>query len=142
VRQEKRTQVDEATRLHPNDWSSLEVQVQDISPSGFRAECEARVLVCSRVLLEVPGVGPVHAVVAWRRGNRFGAKFDRPIDLARCTWAPAADEVVLSRMLVDRAAAWEAGAAGRERELKRRILEALPVRPVRGAEPKSRSARR
>jgi len=141
VRHEKRTPVDEATRLHPNEWSSLEIRVQDISPRGFRGECEARVLVCSPVILEVPGIGPVDALVAWRRGNRFGARFDQPIDLERCTWAPAKDEVVLSRMLVDRAAAWEEGAAGSERELKRRILQNLPLRPVVGAEPK-RNARR
>lgn len=142
MRHEKRTPVDQSTRLHPNNWSSLEVRVQDISQSGFRADCEARVLVCSPVVLEVPGVGSVNAIVAWRRGNRFGAKFDQPIDLERCTWAPASDEVVLSRMLVDRAAAWEAGAVRHERELKRRIRGTLPVRPISGAEPKSKSARR
>jgi hypothetical protein len=142
VRQEKRTPIDEAARLHPNEWSSLEVRVHDISPRGFRAECEARILVYSNVVIELPGLGPVQALVAWRRGNRFGARFDEPVDLERCTWRPARDEVVLSRMLVDRAEAWEAGALSSERELKRRILQSLPVRPVAGAEPKSKNARR
>jgi hypothetical protein len=138
VRQDERTQVDEPARLHPNGWSSLEVRVLDISPSGFRAECEARVLNHSPVMLEVPGMGPVPAHVAWRRGSRFGAKFDTPIDVARCSWTPVCDQVVLSRMLVDLAAARRRGAFSSELKLKEKILEALPMRPVAGAEPKQR----
>jgi hypothetical protein len=140
VRREKRTQVNEPARLHPNSWSSLEVRVLDISTNGFRAECDARITVGSSVALEIEGIGAVHAHVTWRRGQRFGAKFDQPVDMAPCTWAPVCDQVVLSRMLVDRALAREAGAYGSELELRRKILEGLPVRPVRGAEPARRRA--
>jgi hypothetical protein len=138
VRREKRTQVDEAARLHPNDWSSIEVRVLDVSSSGFRAECEARILVGTAVTLEVAGVGPLRAHVTWRRGERFGAKFDLPADLTGCTWDPVCDQVVLSRLLVDRALARRAGSFGDELELRRKILDNLPVRPVRGAEPARR----
>ena len=138
MRGEKRIPVDQAARLHPNHWSSIEVRVLDISASGFRAECDARVLVGTAVTLEVEGVGPLRAHITWRRGARFGAKFDLPADLAGCSWGPVCDHVVLSRLLVDRAAAREAGTYGDELELRRKILESLPVLPVRGAEPGKR----
>jgi hypothetical protein len=141
VRREKRTQVNAPARLHPNSWSSLEVRVLDISANGFRAECDARITIGSSVALEIEGIGPVHAHVTWRRGERFGAKFDQPLDLAPCTWAPVCEQVVLSRMLIDRVRAHEDGAFGSELELRRKILEGLPVRPVRGAEPARRGAR-
>lgn len=135
MRREKRTQVNEAARLHPNSWSSLEVRVLDVSAGGFRAECDARVTVASLVSLEVEGLGPVAARVTWRRGERFGARFEEPIDMSRCTWSPVCEQVVLSRMLVDRASARQSGAYGSELELRRKILDSLPVRPVPGAEP-------
>lgn len=135
MRREKRTQVDETARLHPNSWSSVEVRVLDISPNGFRAQCEARVLVGSAVSLEVDGVGPVRAHITWRCGDRLGAQFDHPADMGSCTWTPVCDQVVLARMLLDRARARSEGAYGEELELRRKILEALPTRPIRGAEP-------
>ena len=138
MRREKRTQVDEAARLHPNDWSSIEVRVLDISASGFRAECDARILVGTAVTLQVEGVGPLRAHVTWRRNERFGAKFDLPADLAGCQWDPVCDQIMLSRLLVDRALARGTDAFGSELELKRKILEGLPVLPVCGAEPSRR----
>ncbi len=130
--------MDQAARLHPNSWSSIEVRVLDISANGFRAECDARILAGTPVTLEVAGVGPLSAHITWRRGGRFGAKFDRPVDLAGCDWNPICEQVVLSRLLVERAQAHRAEAFGSELELRRKILDGLPVRPVRGAEPSRR----
>jgi PilZ domain len=130
VRRDKRTEVDEAARLHPNDWSSLEVRILDISANGFRAECEARVPVGSSVALEVAGLGRVHAHVSWRRGDRFGAKFDRAIDLSGCAWRPLDGQLILSRLLAERAGAHRDGRLGPELELRRKILSALPVKSV------------
>lgn len=138
MRREKRTEIDATARLHPNDWSSLEVRVLDVSAHGFRAESDARILAGSVVGLDVPGIGAAYAHVTWRRGSRFGAKFDVPIDPARCQWEPLCRQVVLARMLVDRACASRSGAFGNELELKRKILDGLPVRAVAGAEPKRR----
>jgi hypothetical protein len=142
VRREKRTQVDEPARLHPNHWSSLEVRVLDLSSNGFRAECEARVTIGSSVRLEVPGVGPLNAHVTWRRGDRFGAKFDEPADLSHCEWQPVCDQVALARMLVDRAQARDEGQFGRELELRRKILDALPMHPLGQAAARSSKAGR
>jgi len=133
VRQEKRTEIDETARLHPNSWSSLEVRVLDLSAGGFRAQCEARVIVGSPVKIEIEGIGPVNAHVTWRRGDRIGAKFDSPIDLSRCRWSALREEIVLSRMLVERARANQAGAFGQELELRRKILESLPVKRLPAA---------
>lgn len=130
MRRDKRTEVDEAARLHPNSWSSLEVRILDISANGFRAECEARVPVGSSVALEMPGLGRVHAHVSWRRGDRFGAKFDAQIDVARCEWRPLEGQLILSRLLAERAEAFRDGRLGPELELRRKILSALPVKRV------------
>lgn len=138
MRRDKRTDIDEPARLHPNQWSSLEVRVLDLSASGFRADCEARVLVGSPIAIEIAGVGRVAAHVTWRRGNRFGAKFDVAIDLSACTWPALCDQVVLSRMLVERAQARQEGEFGTELELRRKILQSLPIKPVKGSEPAHR----
>jgi len=133
VRREERINVDEPARLHPNDWSSVEVRLLDLSANGFRAECDARVPAGSCVALEVPGRGRVTAYVTWRRGDRFGAQFADPIDLDRCGWSPVAAEQLLARMLVERAEAHGGGRSGHELELRRQILNKLTMR--RGDEP-------
>ena len=128
VRETERIALDEPARLHPNDWSSLEVRVLDCSESGFRAFCEAVVKVGSVVTLEVPGLGPTRAQVSWRRGTQFGAKFVEPLELSQAAFAPVNKEAVLARMLVQRAAAQGSGLFAQEQQLRRRILAALPVR--------------
>lgn len=116
------------------------MRVLDLSSNGFRAECEARVVVGSPVTLEIDGIGPVNAHVTWRRGNRFGAKFDVSTDISGCAWSPVCEQVVLSRMLIERAQARQTGQFGQELELRRKILEGLPVQAVTGAEPARRKA--
>ena len=132
MRREKRLPLDEPARLHPNEWSSLEVRVLDLSKNGFRAECEARVTVGSCVTLELPGVGSELAYVTWRRGDRFGAKFRQPVEVERCGWSSISDHAILARMLVERAAARAVGQYGAEFELRRKILGNLPMVRVNG----------
>ena len=127
MRQEDRIAVDEAARLHPNGWSSLEVRLIDLSVNGFRAQCEARVPAGSCVALEVPGKGRVAAYVTWRRGDRFGARFVEPIAIDRSGWGALPQERLLARMLVERSEARAAGDTGHEIELRRRILDGLPI---------------
>lgn len=132
MRREERLPLDEPARLHPNEWSSLEVRVLDLSNNGFRAECEARVTVGSCVTLELPGIGSELAYVTWRRGDRFGAKFRQPVSIERCGWSRLTRQAVLARMLVERAAARTVGQYGTEFELRRKILDALPMVRVNG----------
>ena len=126
-RKAERLPVDEATRLKPNDWSSIEVRMVDLSPLGFRASCEARIMPGSCVSLDIPGIGDVLAQVEWRRDNEFGARFVTPIILAACRWRFAQRRGALARLLVERAAARSAGRRDAERQLRRRILQSLPM---------------
>ena len=127
-RRAQRVNLDEAARLRPNDWSSLEVRMIDISESGFRASCEARLQRGGLVTLEVQGIGSVEAQVEWQRGEAFGARFILPIDIAKCSWTPSERESVLAQLLIDRAAARRAGRVNAERRLRQRILNTLPMK--------------
>jgi hypothetical protein len=123
----KRVALDESTRLRPNDWSSLEVRMIDLSSSGFRASCEARLQKGGCVSLDVPGIGTVEAQVEWQRGDTFGARFFQPIDLGHCTWSPLERESGLAQLLIERAAARRAGRHLAEGRFRQQILSALPV---------------
>ena len=127
-RRAQRVSLDEATRLRPNDWSSLEVRMIDLSESGFRARCEARLQRGGLVSLDVQGVGTVEAQVEWQRGDMFGARFIDPIDIEKCTWTPTERESVLAQLLIDRAAARRAGRLHAEQRLRQRILNTLPMK--------------
>jgi hypothetical protein len=126
-RRAERMALDEATRLRPNEWSSLEVRMIDLSASGFRANCEARLRNGGAVSLEVPGLGWVEAQVEWQRGDMFGARFFQPIDLEVCGWTPQERESVLAQLLIDRAAARRQGRRDVERRLRQQILATLPM---------------
>jgi hypothetical protein len=126
-RQVERVAIDEATRLKPNDWSSIEVRMVDLSPLGFRASCEARIVPGSCVSLDIPGIGEVLAQVEWRKDQEFGARFVTPIELAACRWRFAQRRGALARLLVERAAARRAGRRDAERQLRHRILGSLPI---------------
>lgn len=127
ARQAERLALNATTQLRPNDWSSLEVRVVNLSRAGFRAECEARLAVGGCVSLDVTGIGSIDAQVEWQRGNAFGAKFLHPIDLDSCGWAPQAQRPVLAALLFDRAAAQQAGRLKAERALRHKILGAAPM---------------
>jgi len=120
--------LDEPARLHPNDWCSLEVQLLDCSETGFRAACEAVLRVGSRVVVELPGPGPVGACVVWRSGHQFAARFETPVDLAATGLYAINEEAMLARLLRERAAAEVAGRADEERRLRLRIRQTLPLR--------------
>jgi hypothetical protein len=126
-RRAERLALDESTRLQPNSWSSLEVRMLDLSPLGFRAHCEARVQRGGGVTLEIPGLGAVEAQVEWQRGNEFGARFFSEIDLDRCEWSLGDRAHPLAQLLVQRAQARVAGRRGAEAQIRRRILDALPM---------------
>ena len=76
----------ERARLRPNDWSTVQIVLRDISSHGFRAGCEANVKIGGYVSLEVNGIGQVEAKVMWRRNDEIGAEFARPISLQYCGW--------------------------------------------------------
>lgn len=84
-RRAERLVVASETQLR-HQWYSVEVRVCDVSQSGFMAECSEAVAIGSRVSLDVPGIGPVHAQVRWQIGGRMGGMFLDPISLTECQW--------------------------------------------------------
>ncbi|HEX8261456.1 MAG TPA: hypothetical protein VF547_01130 [Allosphingosinicella sp.] len=127
-RRAERLALDEAARLHPNSWSSLEIRMIDLSEFGFRAACDARLRPGGGISLDIPGLGPIDAQVEWHRGGEFGARFFAAIDLDLCLWPLDGQHRHLAQMLVERAAANQAGRDGADRQLRRQILSALPIR--------------
>ena len=122
--------LDEPARLVPNDWSSLEIRMLECSASGFRAACDATLWNGAWVTLEIPGIGAVEALVTWRRDGQFAATFAEPIDLSQAQFMAVNGEVVLARLLKERAKAHAAGQQRQERDLRARISEILPMRRV------------
>ncbi len=86
VRLAPRRGVSASVRLRDQSRYDLEINIRDVSASGFMAECAEPVRIGSYVLLEIPGVGPVHAQVRWQLGLRMGGMFLDPISLGRCEW--------------------------------------------------------
>ncbi len=127
MRRSVRKAVDEPVRLHPNDWSSVEVRLIDCSETGFRAECDARVRICDEVTLELPGLEPAKAFVIWCRGREFGARFVVPVPLDAAALGVAAPQQVLARLLVQRATAQKSQLWDQEERLRREIAAALPI---------------
>jgi hypothetical protein len=127
-RRAERLPVDAETRLRPNSWSSLQIRMLDLSSSGFRAQCEARVKRGSSVSLDVPGIGAVDAQVEWQRDDQFGARFFAPIELKSCQWTFPERHHALARLLVERVGAKRAGRQAAESQIRREILSALPMR--------------
>lgn len=128
MRGAERKSLDEAARLRPNSWSSIEIRMADISELGFRAGCEARLQAGALISLEVPGIGSRDAQVEWQRGGEFGARFLAPLPLERCRWILEEGEGPLANLLFQRAGAHQVGRHGADADLRRRILAALPVR--------------
>jgi hypothetical protein len=128
--QDNRLALDEPARLAPNDWSSVEIRMLECTATGFRASSELNIRRCSIVTLDVPGIGSARAYVTWRRADQFAATFFEPIDLAKARFMPLNGEIMLARLLRERAKAHAAGRNDEERDLRGRIRQILPMKPV------------
>jgi len=126
----KRVALDEAVRFAPNDWSSVEIRLLECSAEGFRAACDLRLRIGSPVSVEMPTLGWLRGYVTWCRAGEIAAVFEEPIDLADLRCLSLNREVVLARLLRERAAAHAAGRDGEERDLRGAILRGLPVRSL------------
>lgn len=61
----------------PGSSQRFEVDVVDLSVVGFRCETSFTLVPGNRVFVTIPGLGPIEAIVSWRRGFTYGAEFDR-----------------------------------------------------------------
>ena len=79
AKRQKRLALDEPARLAPNDWSSLEIRLLEVTATGFRAAGDLRIRVGAWVSVELPSLGWVRACVTWRRSGEFAATFAEPV---------------------------------------------------------------
>lgn len=63
----------------PGSAQRFEVEVIDLSMTGFRFETSFTLKAGQRVFVTIPGVNTLEAVVAWGRGYIYGAQFDRAL---------------------------------------------------------------
>jgi hypothetical protein len=57
----------------------VDIDVIDLSATGFRFESVYDFATGVRVFLSVPTLAAMEAVIAWREGSAFGARFIRPM---------------------------------------------------------------
>ena len=86
TRRASRLVLDESARLGASATYQIAVNVRNLSPCGFMAECGEAVGIGSFVTLDIPGLGRVKAQVRWQVGSRMGGMFTDPISLSRCEW--------------------------------------------------------
>jgi hypothetical protein len=104
-RRRPRRAVASPTRLRPNDWSTTQVDVVDISEDGFRGDGEVSFRIGAFVSLQIPGIGWVEGTIVWQHLNQFGARFVIPVDLGHCAWTSteaSRDDAALGRQLASR----------------------------------------
>lgn len=65
--------------LREHGGSRLEVEVQDLSRTGFRIDCVYNIAEGARVYLTLPTFSALEAIVAWRDKSGFGCKFIQPL---------------------------------------------------------------
>lgn len=68
-------------RAHLRDrgQTRFEIDVVDLSQSGFRAETSFTLWPGTVVWLTLPGLAPLEAVVAWRDKFKYGCAFAKPL---------------------------------------------------------------
>lgn len=68
-------------RAHLRDrgQTRFEIEVIDLSQSGFRAQTSFTLWPGTVVWLTLPGMAPLEAVVAWRDKANYGCAFAKPL---------------------------------------------------------------
>ena len=69
----------QACLREPGSSQKFEVDVIDLSMTGFRFETSFTIRPDSKVFVTIPGVNTLQATVAWGRGYIYGAQFDNPL---------------------------------------------------------------
>ncbi len=68
-----------AAHLREFGGTRMDIEVHDLSRTGFRTACIFNVPVGARVYLTLPSFSAMEAVVAWRDKTGFGCKFLQPL---------------------------------------------------------------
>jgi PilZ domain len=101
-RRHKRKDVMIPSRLLCRAMESCDIEIENISFSGFRARCAPDLEAGSFVSVDLPNVGMVRGRVAWCAAGKIGVAFNRVIDVRRCLEA-AREEFVAGRYLAGQA---------------------------------------
>lgn len=88
-RRHKRQDVAIPSRLLYRAMESCEIEIENISFSGFRALCDLDLPPGSFVSVDLPNFGLVRARIAWSAGGKIGVAFTRVMDVRRCLKAAA-----------------------------------------------------
>jgi hypothetical protein len=68
-----------ASLREPGSSMKFDVEVIDLSMTGFRFETSFTLKAGQKVFVTIPGVNTLEANVAWARGFIYGAQFERPL---------------------------------------------------------------
>lgn len=63
----------------PGSAQKFDVDVIDLSMTGFRFETSFTIRPGSKVFVTIPGMSALEATVAWGRGFVYGAQFNQPL---------------------------------------------------------------
>ena len=63
----------------PGSAQKFEVDVIDLSMTGFRFETSFTIRPGNKVFVTIPGMSTLEATVAWARGYVYGAQFNHPL---------------------------------------------------------------
>lgn len=70
--------------------SRVDIDVVDLSASGFRFESFYRFAPGARVFLSIPSLQPLEAIIAWNGGTNYGCQLVKPLH-------PAVFETIAAR---------------------------------------------
>lgn len=85
-----RRRVDIRALVREAGSARVDIDVVDLSATGFRFESFYDFATGARVFLSIPSLQPLEAIVAWRKRNHFGCRFVNPLH-------PAVFETVAAR---------------------------------------------
>ncbi|WP_235535165.1 pilus assembly protein PilZ [Sphingomonas sp. Leaf339] len=75
-----RCRVRTRAHLRGDGQGRFDIDLIEVSPTGFRAETTFALSPGTAVWLTLPGLAPLEAVVMWRDPTRYGCEFSRPLD--------------------------------------------------------------
>ena len=90
ARAAERKSVGITAQLREFGGTRMDVEVHDLSRTGFLTSCVFNVPVGARVYLTLPSFSAFEAVVAWRDKKGFGCRFDQPLH-------PAVFDMIVAR---------------------------------------------
>lgn len=79
IRAHERGAVRIAAEIRVSGAGKQRISVLDLSRSGFRMHCIFLIPQDRTVFLTMPGFAALEARIAWKDGDEYGCKFERPL---------------------------------------------------------------